>query len=118
MSIFSIDFFIFGGHEDLEVTSSLPLLLVKFDFSDLFFEDSITDDVSQQSLANILILFGFIHKISEEDGEVDDVEEESLHGHLEYLLVDIDFLHEVDLIISLNQLFRVDVIVCFIREVL
>jgi hypothetical protein len=49
---------------------------------------------------------------------VNDIEEESLHRHLEYFLVDIDFLHKVDFIISFNQLFRVDVIVCFIREVL
>jgi hypothetical protein len=73
MGILSIDFFVFGCNKDIKIAISLPLMLHHFYFEYFFLEDAITDNIPQQSITNILIFFMFVHEISEEDGEMNNI---------------------------------------------
>jgi hypothetical protein len=43
---------------------------MKLYFGYLFFENGIADNVSEESLTNVFVFFGFVHEISEENGEM------------------------------------------------
>lgn len=82
MSVLSINFFVLRRNIDFEVSISLPLLLVEFNFCNFFTEDGLADDGPEEAVTYVLILFVLIHEVAEEDGEVDDIEEKRLHSHL------------------------------------
>jgi len=70
MGVLGIYLFVFCSYENIEVTCCFPLLFMKLYFGYLFFENGIADNVSEESLTNVFVFFGFVHEISEENGEM------------------------------------------------